>query len=449
VEVPEDDPFSHDRLSRKAEAAQLTMLLEHSPTPLVLGLDAAWGTGKTTFVKMWRRHLENEGYKTIYFNAWETDFISEPLVALVGEVGCLLTPKSKEIAKKLTSATGLLLKKATPIAIRLLTAGLIDIKAGDPEELAKALSDTAEKVVEGAIEQYQRHKDEVGEFRKALRQAVEAASAGGKPLVFFVDELDRCRPTFAVELLERIKHLFEVQGVVFVLSVHREQLAHSLRAIYGHDFDAEGYLGRFFHVGYRLRDPKPGEYATFLVNQVGYLGWQEVAENLAFLMGYLGFSLRQQQRCVTRLALVLRIVGRGRQYDDPSVYAALLALREWRPSLYEQFRVGQKTADDLLEALMADNRSRWESAHETSSVEIGILDLELDRQQAIRRDERTTPPWKSSLLELHSAQAEKGDERSKRIVEALERQRKSYEFRREGQWRRVLEILELGGQFQG
>jgi hypothetical protein len=453
VEVPEEDPFAHDRLSRKGEAEQLTTLLEHSPTPFVLGLDAAWGTGKTTFVKMWRQHLENEDYKTIYFNAWETDFISEPLVALVGEVGCLLTPKSKDIAKKLTSATGLLLKKATPIAIRLLTAGLIDIKAEDlraldPGELEKALSETAEKVVEGAIEQYQRHKDEVGEFRKALRQAVEAASAGGKPLVFFVDELDRCRPTFAVELLERIKHLFEVQGVVFVLSVHREQLAHSLRAIYGHDFDAEGYLGRFFHLGYRLADPPPGEYTKFLVNQVGFSDGHPDAECLAFLMGYLGFSLRQQQRCITRFALVRRIIGRGNQYDNPAVYAALLTVREWQPKLYEPFLVGQSTADDLLRALVAVNRSRWESTREAANIEIGLLGLELDRQRAMRREMRTAPLWKSSLLELYSAQAEKGDERSKLIVEDLERHEKSYMFPREGQWRRVLKLLELGGQIQ-
>jgi len=450
VEVPEGDPFAHDRLSRKGEAEQLTTLLEHSPTPFVLGLDATWGTGKTTFVKMWRQHLENEGYRTIYFNAWETDFISEPLVALVGEVGCLLTPRSKEVAKKLTSATGLLLKKATPIAIRLLTAGLIDIKpedlrALDPEEFEKALSETAEKVVEGAIEQYQRHKDEVGEFRKALQQAVEAASAGGKRLVFFVDELDRCRPTFAVELLERIKHLFEVQGVVFVLSVHREQLAHSLRAIYGHDFDAEGYLGRFFHLGYRLVDPTPGEYAKLLVDQIG--DWHAVAARLSFLMGYLNFSLRQQQRCMARLAVVRRIIGRGNRRNDPAVYAALLAIREWRPKLYEAFLAGQKTADDVLEALEAVNPSRWAIARETPEIEIGILVLEIDRQQALRSDEGMPEAWQSTLLERHRTQASNGIGRSRRISEGAQILRNT-DYTREGQWRRVLEALELGGQFQ-
>jgi len=452
VEVPEGDPFAHDRLSRKGEAERLTTLVEHSPTPFVLGLDAPWGTGKTTFVKMWRRHLERAGCRTIYFNAWETDFISEPLIALVGEIGCLL-PAKPVIAKKLKSATGLLLRKTAPIAIRLLTAGLIDIKTEDlrvldAEELEKALSETAEKVVEGAIEQYQRHQSEVAEFKEALLQAVKAASADGKPLVFFVDELDRCRPTFAVELLERIKHLFEVQGVVFVLSVHREQLAHSLKAIYGHDFDAEGYLGRFFHLGYRLTDPPPGEYAKFLVNQVGLSDDHPDAECLAFLMGYLDFSLRQQQRCVTRFALVRRIIGRGNQYDDPAVYAALLALREWRPKLYEQFLTAKRTADDLLEALAAVSQHRWESARESPSIEIGLLLLESDRQAIMKVDTRM-PPWDSARLQHHKAQASNGIERSSHIVGDLDRQQKSGEsFQRRRHWSRALKILELGGQFQ-
>src|SRR5687768_17042097 len=88
-EVPAGDPFAHDRLRRKDEAEQLTTLVEHAPTPLVLSLDAEWGTGKTTFVRMWRQLLEDSSHKTIYFNAWETDFIADPLVALVGEVGGL------------------------------------------------------------------------------------------------------------------------------------------------------------------------------------------------------------------------------------------------------------------------------------------------------------------------------------------------------------------------
>ncbi len=423
----------------------------------MLSLDAAWGTGKTTFVRMWRQHLQNELYKTVYFNAWETDYIADPLVALVGEIGSLLPPTraaAQKTYRKLKSTTSVIIKKATPIAVRLLTAGLVDVRPEDlrglgvsPEDLEKALSETAERVVEKAIDEYRRNRDEVEEFRKTLEQAV-AQVAGAKALVFFVDELDRCRPTFAVELLERIKHLLEVPGVVFVFSVHLEQLAHSLKAIYGQDFDAEGYLGRFFHLGYRLADPTPKEYAKYLVKQLGIGDWQAVNDRVAFLMSYLGFSLRQQQRCLTRTALVLRILGQGHRHDDPVVYAALLVVREWKPRLYAQFLTGERTADDILGELEAADPYRWRLEAESAEMEARLLGLEGDRRESMNREDKQ--PWTSARLQDHRKRAESGDKRSARVVEHVEGylQRSQERFCRLEHWRRVLKVLELGGEFQ-
>ncbi len=76
-----------------------------------------------------------------------------------------------------------------------------------------------------------------------------------RPLIVMIDELDRCRPSYAIELLEVAKHLFSVDHIVFVLAVNRSELAHSIRALYGSDFDAEGYLRRFFDVDFRLPEP--------------------------------------------------------------------------------------------------------------------------------------------------------------------------------------------------
>jgi hypothetical protein len=469
-EVSSDNPFAEDRLDRKIEAEQLMTLIEHCPTPLVLSLDAAWGTGKTTFVRMWRQSLENAHYKTIHFNAWETDFIAEPLVALVGEVARLLprkTQAARTAQQKLKTATGLILKKATPIAIRLLTAGLLDIKAEDlkgasisAEDLEEALSETAEKVVEGAIDQYERHRNEVAEFRKALQEAVQLA-AGGKPLIFFVDELDRCRPTFAVELLERIKHLFEVPGVIFVLSVHREQLGHSLKAIYGHDFDADGYLARFFHLTYRLAEPKPGEYTKYLIHHVGFGAARMMTAPLAFLMTHLHLTLRQQQRCVSRVALVLRMVGSGRPGDDATVYATLVVVREWDSVLYRQFLSGQKTADDLLDALEAVEPDRWAMDRESREIEAGLLFLETERREAMRSEDDKLQRWKSRRLQRYeqeipkdTSSAQPGSRvstpRGARIVERVAHQLQDPRrfFSDHSNWRRALSIVELGERFE-
>ena len=86
IEVPEDDPFRHDLLGRKEPVEILTHLVGNLEGPCVLALDAAWGTGKTTFLRIWAQHLRIEGFPVVEFNAWETDFSGEPFVALSTEL---------------------------------------------------------------------------------------------------------------------------------------------------------------------------------------------------------------------------------------------------------------------------------------------------------------------------------------------------------------------------
>lgn len=71
-------------------------------------------------------------------------------------------------------------------------------------------------------------------------------------LVIFIDELDRCRPTFAIETLERIKHYFDDERIIFVVSVNKEQLIHTISKFYGASFDATAYLNKFFDMNIYL-----------------------------------------------------------------------------------------------------------------------------------------------------------------------------------------------------
>ena len=65
--------------------------------------------------------------------------------------------------------------------------------------------------------------------------------------MIIIDELDRCKPTFAVQTLEIVKHLFNVEGLVFLFALDINQLSHSIKLVYGNDFNAIGYLERFFN----------------------------------------------------------------------------------------------------------------------------------------------------------------------------------------------------------
>jgi hypothetical protein len=81
------NPFAMDKLGRAESATLLTQLVERVDTPFVLSLSAKWGNGKTTFVEMWRHHLNENKIRSLYFSAWESDFSADPLVSFIGEMG--------------------------------------------------------------------------------------------------------------------------------------------------------------------------------------------------------------------------------------------------------------------------------------------------------------------------------------------------------------------------
>jgi predicted KAP-like P-loop ATPase len=73
-DVNSKDPFENDLLNRKESAEILTQFVSRLDEPYVIALNSEWGTGKTTFLKMWKSHLELQKFNVIYFNAWENDF---------------------------------------------------------------------------------------------------------------------------------------------------------------------------------------------------------------------------------------------------------------------------------------------------------------------------------------------------------------------------------------
>lgn len=254
LEIDPEDPFEGDVLERKDSILALTALLAGIDGPAVLAVDAPWGSGKTTFLRMWEAHLRNEGFEVASFSAWESDIAGEPFAALVAELSEELAGDDawRSAMRKTRKAAVEVIKRAVPVAMRLGTAGLMDASTLVESEFGGLAAGAAES----ALRRYSDGKKSVKSFRDELAGlAREVRAARGCPLVIMVDELDRCRPLYAVELLEAAKHLFGVDGIIFLIALDRSELAHSVRAVYGQGFDAMGYLRRFFDVDFVLRQP--------------------------------------------------------------------------------------------------------------------------------------------------------------------------------------------------
>ena len=120
---------------------------------------------------------------------------------------------------------------------------------------------------ESVFDQYVSLTDAREDFRARLqRLAGKVFDKTGKPLIYIVDELDRCRPDFAVKVLERIKHLFDIDHVIFVLGIDREQLGRVIQSAYG-NIDVENYLLRFIDVDFLLPGIDVRKFFDFLWNR--------------------------------------------------------------------------------------------------------------------------------------------------------------------------------------
>ena len=82
--INKDNPFENCKLDRQPYAHILTKVICQN-NGCVFSIDGEWGSGKTTFVRMWKQSLMNEGFNVLYFNVWEHDFISDPIIGMVSQ----------------------------------------------------------------------------------------------------------------------------------------------------------------------------------------------------------------------------------------------------------------------------------------------------------------------------------------------------------------------------
>lgn len=342
------DPFDGNLLFRNENAATaLTRIVENTEGGYTLSINADWGYGKTTFVKMWNIVLQKEGYKTIYFNAWESDFVADPMMALID--GLREGFESKDLLQEKLQLSQAVWKSAAKL-MQLLPQ--LKVMGEVAEIFQNGISDCLENKNE--LQEYQSYHKLILDFKQQLAKYSKEISPD-KQLIIFVDELDRCRPDYAVQMLERIKHFFSIDNIIFVLSIDKSVLCKSIRAIYGGlDIDTEAYLRRFVDLEFNLPKPNPRDFIKLLYDQrkMGeymetYWNWNRKTygggdKNATFLQIIrLCFassqqSLRDIEKYIARLDVILRSFD---PEDIPlTLVVFLLYFEMFHPDIYDCFR---------------------------------------------------------------------------------------------------------------
>lgn len=345
LEINEQEPYENCKLDRKKYADVLTNIIENYSEGFVLAINNKWGTGKTTFVKMWQQSLKNSNYETIYFNAWENDLENNPLTALIGELKTISSNDDKTF-KKIISSAAKLSKNVAPALVKAILNKYID-----SEVLAEALSDsvkTGTEIFEDEIKEYTERKKSIINFRNDLSNFV-SKNAEGKPLIFIIDELDRCRPNYSVSLLEQVKHFFNVKNIVFVLSIDKEQLGNAICGVYGSDkIDSSEYLRRFIDIEYSIPEPKSGEFFDYLFEYFDYNSFFNSKARLEYYdLKYdkdtfastskillQKCNLRQLEKIMATTRVTLRTFHHN-SYVMPVFYIFLIYIKFLHPSYYK------------------------------------------------------------------------------------------------------------------
>jgi hypothetical protein len=372
LDIPENSPFQNDLFGREEFANRLFNLITRLDEGLVMSINASWGEGKTSFVKMWAAFLRQKGSKCIYFDAFAQDYLDDAFIAIASEISSLVdaefeenqTPKTrlKEFKKKASKAGVKLLSWGAKVGVKTATLGAI--KETDIEELkeikkifAQDGSTLISDVIESKLDNHKEDIKTIESFKTELEiLANEIKTETNYPLIFIIDEFDRCKPTYALDLIEKIKHFFSVKNIIFVLVMNMAQLECSVRCLYGKDIDALTYLQKFINIECQL--PKNSDrhtsdqkkYCNYLYSEHQLNTWsdkEDLQDSMATFSEVLGLSFRDLEKCYSGLTLYYASITE-KTLRIPPIIAFLIILKIKFPPIYKEIKNNELSYEELI-----------------------------------------------------------------------------------------------------
>lgn len=269
--------YSLDGLKFNEYTAVFKNAIINTPTPFTIGVFGKWGKGKTSFLKMLKHKIQEENkskYLTVWFNAWKYEKEKDPMIALLMVIHDTLE-NNKNILEKLNEGleeAGGKIKNAS-IYLKHTILQLINYKTKIKileQEFSNSFS--LSKVFKNANKEIESNK-EVNELDELINQSsyikifdnlkkFEQILISKKiHMVIFIDDLDRCMPDNAVELLENIKLVLDLKNVTYVLGVANEVIEGHLEHKYEKDFGlkkehehGKSYLEKIVQLPFYLPD---------------------------------------------------------------------------------------------------------------------------------------------------------------------------------------------------
>jgi len=371
----QDDPFSRAEVGK-----QLSELVERIDDPVVIALDGSWGSGKSYFLKRWvgAHTLENEGTATtVYFDSFAHDYLDDPLIAITAIIGERVEAKTTSTIamKKIKSAVVKIFPIVARVGLAAATAGTSEVVGAAASAGLSASGKEFEKASEAFWKKEDGKREAMVEFTDALIELTKPANGQdeAQKLVIVIDEFDRCRPDYALSLLEVIKHFFAVPNVHFVLGVNLGELQNSVKIRYGNGVNARLYLQKFITLSMQLPERSKGWNGE--LNQLDY--FVKTAKNMQLdeslvneVNDYLGYvlpnemlSFRGMQRLLTDIALVPQVPTKsGNLFPGYlSLISGLVVMKTAFPETFRKALKNEITMQDVRMCFRLDLKKDQDS----------------------------------------------------------------------------------------
>lgn len=368
-DIPKNDPYANDLFNRTDFGNSLTSLFKNVDDSIVLSVDALWGDGKTTFAEMWIADLKHQGINCIYYDAFEHDYSDDPFVSFCAEIISLTATEfsdnnaiqalKEDFKEKAKRIGGKVLTLGARIGIKAISGGVIsDDDADVISKIARDFSTNSSimsELVGQEIEDYNTNKKSLAEFKQKLSELGSAIKKDQDfPLLIIVDELDRCKPDFALALIERIKHLFSTPNVSFLLLVNMEQMERYVETVYGTEVNARNYLHKFITISTRLPKNKHerdnNDYAKYtcrLFQHYGIVRRGSTADMFEKLFRNYNFTLREIERCLIITSLYYSQLP-DRHFTIEVLISFLVVLKVRYPRSFYRLAEDSMSFEDLV-----------------------------------------------------------------------------------------------------
>ncbi|GKX29061.1 hypothetical protein SH1V18_15410 [Vallitalea longa] len=303
-----------DIFKRKILGDQLAKIIHKSEElrddSFVIAIDGSWGVGKSIFLDQFKNEIENpheELYKSlnanvVYYNAWENDDLDDAFTPLAYHI--YNTFKMQQIEENLKKE---ILNQFKDLSKQIASSVLKSYvqKIGIDDKIYNRIKQVFSKgkkiiseatVIPPSFEDIEKHNILKKKLKDVIQNAIK--SNNNNKLIIIIDELDRCRPTFAIETLEIIKHYFGINNVIFILGLDFEQLSYSIATIYGQKMDATGYLIRFVDVIMKI--PTPDNIRDYIIQKT-YLN--DYINEIVDVVSFYNMSIRDINKFLINIQL--------------------------------------------------------------------------------------------------------------------------------------------------